>query len=57
MFAVFATDLPFFFPAKDGLPETMRSSAVFRTATEASNFLEEQNSLESLRAVKALTHE
>ena len=43
MFVVYATpDRPFLFPPKDGLPARQGSTAVFRTAAEAAQFLEEQ---------------
>lgn len=44
MFVVFATpDRPFLFPPKDGLPAWQGKTAVFRTQSEAAQFLEEQD--------------
>lgn len=46
MFVVTAeADRLFLFPAKDGLPMTLRKTAVFRTQGEAAAFLAEQDEL------------
>jgi hypothetical protein len=49
MFVVFAQDLPFLFPARDGLPATLRETAVFRTEQEANEFLKEQEFITEAR--------
>ena len=53
MFVVFANTLPFLFPAKDGLPETLRKSAVFKTEQEANEFLREQEFITESREALA----